>query len=47
MGMVTGPIPCPRQCPCVVCTVKGIIYKLIIPGPSSSPILRPGPVHCE
>ena len=25
----------------VVCTVKGIIYKLIIPGPI------PGPVQCE
>ena len=31
-----SPIPCHR--PCVVCTVEGIIYKLIVAGPSPIPV---------
>ena len=34
-----SPIPC--HCPCVVCTVEGILYKLIVAGPSPIPV--PGP----
>ena len=39
--IVPGPVPGP--CPSVVCTVKGIIYKTIVP----SPISVPSPVQYE
>ena len=40
---VPNPIPCPVPGFGVVCTVKDILYKPIVP----SPVPGPGPVQCE
>ena len=44
---VPGPLLCGVPSFGVVCTVKGIIYKPIIPSLSSGAIPGPGPVQCE
>ena len=45
--LVPSPMPCTITSHGVVCTVKGIIYKPIIPSPSPGPGPVPGPVQCE